>query len=647
MAFLPLSVLAQQSAVEDPLPDDLQSLLNTPVAVASIKEMTISESPAILTVISRDDMNRFGLKYLTDIANIIPGISFGCDVLGVVGIGIRNNWAHEGKALIMIDGIELNEDLYSNTQFGNHYSLDNIEKIEIIRGPGSVMYGGTAALMVINMISKKQRSAQTLNFNSVISFAGNQIAERGGSVSFSEGNQRSGFSLFSRYSRDIRSNKQYTDINGQTLEMAGLSSIENSAIHFSGIHHGWDLSVLYDDYILDSKDGYVDIAEPARTVRFESFDARLKKSITLNSRLEIVPFINYKCQAPWSVIYESKGEHTDEIVRLQKFSTGTHLSWSVNDYHSLAAGIEHWTESASSPDGAFPYFEKYDNHFSHQNYSAFIQSISKLRYWAFSPGARFNYSTKHLTSFVPRLAVTRIWNWGYSKAIASRSYRTPAIMNIMANEFIKPEFATVFEIETGVSFKAFSVLSFNLYRMVINSPITYYYDESTMEDKYINEGKAGTEGIELSFNHHFPSSKLILSSSISRPIKSNNHQLYKVEGQKNYVLGFSPYQFSVNYAYEINRKTSAWSSLSITGKKYGITSLDDLNRPVFSAYKETCLLNFGIKRLLDRAARWSLSASVNNLFNQTFYYIQPYRSYHGALPGKGREYSLILNYQFK
>lgn len=648
MAFLPLPVLAQQAATEEPLPDDLQSLLNTPVAVASIKEMTISESPAILTVVTREDMNRFGLRYLTDIGNIIPGISFGCDVLGVVGIGIRNNWAHEGKALIMIDGIELNEDLYSNTQFGNHYSLDNIEKIEVIRGPGSVMYGGTAALTVINMISKKREKGPALNIGSAFSFSGKQFAERGGSVSLSEGNQRSGFSVFSRFSRDIRSNKRYTDISGNYADLAGSSGVENSTLHFSGEHNGWNVNVLYDDYNLQSKDGYIDITGNARTIRFESAAARLKRRIKLNPHLEVVPFINFKQQVPWTVIYEASEGHLDEIIRLQKFNSGTHLTWSYNDYHSLAAGVEHWTESASSPEGAYPFFENFDNNrFTNQNYSAFIQTTSKLRYWSFSPGARFSYSTRYFSSFVPRFAVTRIWNWGYSKAIASRSYRAPSIMNMMANEFIKPEYATVFEIETGISFKAFSVLSFNLYRMVIKDPITYYYDETKSEDIYINEGKAGTEGVEITFNHHFPSSKLMLSSSISRPVRSNNHHLYKVEGQKNYLLGFSPYQFSINYSQDVNRKTKAWTSLSFTGKRYGITEIDDANNPVFSAYRETYILNLGVKRQLDKSARWSLAASVNNLLDQTIYYIQPYRSYHGALPGKGREYGLILNYNFQ
>lgn len=647
MVFLSLQAVAQQATSDDPVPDDLQSLLNTQVAVASLKEMSISESPAILTVITREDMNRFGLRYLTDISNIIPGISFGCDVLGVVGIGIRNNWAHEGKALIMLDGIELNEDLYSNAQFGNHYSLDHIEKIEVIRGPGSVMYGGVAALAVINMISKSSLKGQSIELNTALSFTGKNIAERGGSLAISEGSQHSGFSVYSRYSRDIRSDARYTDINSNSFDMADFSEIENTTVLLSGMHNGWALSLLYDDYSLLSKDGYINITESVPVIRFENINTRLKKSFRLGSQLDITPFINYKYQTPWTVIYENKEDRQNEIIRHNKLGSGTNLTWSMNDYHSLAAGVEYWTESASSPDGTYPYFVEYNNRFTHQNYAAFIQTTSKLRYWSFSPGVRFSYSSRYFASFVPRLAITRNWNWGYSKVITSRSYRNPSIMNMLANSAIRPEYATVLEVETGVSIKAFSVLSVNVYRMLISDPITYYYDETASEDKYINEGRAGTEGVELSFNHHFPLSKIIVTASVSRPVNANNHQLYKVDDYKNYLLGFSPYQFSVNYSIQITPQTAAWSLLNFIGRRYGITSMDNSGAPVFSAYGESYIFCVGIKRQLDKAARWCISSSVNNLFNQPVRYIQPYRSYHGALPGKGREFGLMFSYQIK
>lgn len=76
------------------------------------------------------------------VLQLIPGFDFGVDVEGIVGIGVRGNWAHEGKVLMLWDGLEMNEDLYSTLQFGGHYPVGQIKRIEIIRGPGSAIYGG-------------------------------------------------------------------------------------------------------------------------------------------------------------------------------------------------------------------------------------------------------------------------------------------------------------------------------------------------------------------------------------------------------------------------------------------------------------------------------------------------------------------------
>jgi outer membrane cobalamin receptor len=88
----------------------------------------------------------------------VPGFEFGLDVEGVVGLGIRGNWAHEGKVVLFIDGQEMNESLYSTLQFGNHYPVEHIDRIEIIRGPGSALHGGFAAYAVINIITRTPKS---------------------------------------------------------------------------------------------------------------------------------------------------------------------------------------------------------------------------------------------------------------------------------------------------------------------------------------------------------------------------------------------------------------------------------------------------------------------------------------------------------
>ncbi len=55
---------------------------------------------------------------------------------------------------MMIDGQEINENLYGSVVFGGHYDVSQIQRIEIIRGPGSSIYGGCAELGVIHIITK-------------------------------------------------------------------------------------------------------------------------------------------------------------------------------------------------------------------------------------------------------------------------------------------------------------------------------------------------------------------------------------------------------------------------------------------------------------------------------------------------------------
>lgn len=131
----------------------LEELMDVNVSVASQTPMTNREAPGIITVITQDEIKKSGANDLLEILKKVPGFDFGVDIQGVVGIGVRGNWANEGKVLLLWDGLEMNEDLYSTLQFGGHYSTEMINRIEIIRGPGSAMYGGNAEYAVINIIT--------------------------------------------------------------------------------------------------------------------------------------------------------------------------------------------------------------------------------------------------------------------------------------------------------------------------------------------------------------------------------------------------------------------------------------------------------------------------------------------------------------
>ncbi|HNX99124.1 MAG TPA: TonB-dependent receptor plug domain-containing protein, partial [Candidatus Aminicenantes bacterium] len=139
----------------------LEELSQLPVTVASKSAQPLHKSSGIVTLITREEIQNSGARDLIDVLRMVPGFEFGLDVRGVTSIGIRGNWAHEGKVLILWDGQSLNESLYSTIQLGNHYPVDLIERIEIVRGPGSAVYGGMAELGVINIVSRASREAKT------------------------------------------------------------------------------------------------------------------------------------------------------------------------------------------------------------------------------------------------------------------------------------------------------------------------------------------------------------------------------------------------------------------------------------------------------------------------------------------------------
>ena len=183
MAFISVSRGQETvTAVNDTTPFymlSLEELMNVNVTVASHTPLTNRESPGIVTVITQDEIRKTGANDLMEVLKLVPGFDFGVDIQGIVGIGIRGNWANEGKVLMLIDGIELNEELYSTLQFGGHYPIEIINRIEIIRGPGSAIYGGNAEYAVINIITDQNSDFNGISASVSNSFMSKTFGSRG------------------------------------------------------------------------------------------------------------------------------------------------------------------------------------------------------------------------------------------------------------------------------------------------------------------------------------------------------------------------------------------------------------------------------------------------------------------------------------
>ena len=134
----------------------LDKLLDVKVVTASGYLQPVSEAPSTITVITAQQIKDRGYEQLEDALRDVPGI----DMIHINGYAptlfyFRGMYGAENlRALLMIDGIVENNILGSNDMAGPVYSLHNVERIEVIWGPASALYGANAFGGVINIITK-------------------------------------------------------------------------------------------------------------------------------------------------------------------------------------------------------------------------------------------------------------------------------------------------------------------------------------------------------------------------------------------------------------------------------------------------------------------------------------------------------------
>ncbi len=126
------------------------------IVTATKQPQTLKQAPAIATVFTARDIRNMGARDIMDVLKRVPGIGisknfYGLDEIEARGIiGLRSE-----KVKLLIDGVSLNELSGGATWALDNLTLDNVKRIEVIRGPGSALYGTDAFLAVINVITKE------------------------------------------------------------------------------------------------------------------------------------------------------------------------------------------------------------------------------------------------------------------------------------------------------------------------------------------------------------------------------------------------------------------------------------------------------------------------------------------------------------
>lgn len=137
----------------------IEKLLDMEVSTAARYGQKQSEAAATVSVVTAAEIKQYGYRTLSDVLRSLPGFYISNDRnYDSVGVrGFSRTGDYNNRVLLLVDGYRFNDSIYGNAPLGRDFpiSLDLIDRIEVISGPGSAVYGNNAMLGVINVITKK------------------------------------------------------------------------------------------------------------------------------------------------------------------------------------------------------------------------------------------------------------------------------------------------------------------------------------------------------------------------------------------------------------------------------------------------------------------------------------------------------------
>ncbi len=195
----------------------LEDLLNVQVVTASKKEQPLARTAAAVYVITAEEIARSGLTSIREVLRLAPGVQVAAIDSSTWAISIRGfNSEFSNKLLVLVDGRTVYSPSFSGVFWNvEDIPINEIERIEVVRGPGAAVWGANAVNGVINIITKKAGDTQ-----------GGLLTLGGGSYELASGGLRYGWK---QGAAAFRISTHYVDL-GPLATPNGESN-----------HDGWDL----------------------------------------------------------------------------------------------------------------------------------------------------------------------------------------------------------------------------------------------------------------------------------------------------------------------------------------------------------------------------------------------------------------------
>jgi len=631
-SLLKLSAFSKESA--------LQKQLNEAAGVGAGKALSTRETPSILSVITANDIRQMGARDIIDVLRTVPGFDVAQDVQFVTGITFRGNWANEGKVLFLIDGQQINELLYQTVPLINNFPMDGIEKIEIVRGPGSAVYGGSAEYAVINIVTKQ---ASTLNGVRVYGTAGmhGQAAGRiNAGIMLAQNSKATAWDLGFFQGKGIVSDQsRYVDPIQNTDSVAypvsNLARVTNANpthVNLGFRTHGLKFRGMYNGYKTN---------DPVFFYRNDAYTMDVKYDLRVSSRLTVTPQYTYMNQVPWAYGNVSDGSYVLRSRATRNLGNVT-LNYDISRKVNLVAGAVYFADKANDLLPSNLYFGGHD--YDLYNHAFFAQGVVRHRLANVTLGARYEKNNRAGDAFVPRLALTRKIENFHFKALYSQAFRSPAIENLHLSigRSVVPEKSGVAELELGYQFTPEMLLSVNGFSIDTRNVIVYEYIDNA-EQGYQNFSKSGSRGLEVVYAITKTKWRATLNYSYAKANSNSTVLSYRVPQTTAQFAGIPAHKLVASVNYLLAPGWSVNGTMIYTGQRYAYTDKDASGNPIANRLDPYLLANCFLSY---ETGNFAFGAGVYDLLNQRPAIPQAYNGNYAPIPGISREYVLKFSYQF-
>jgi outer membrane receptor for ferrienterochelin and colicins len=657
---------------------ELEKLINSLIGVASQKSLSTRESPSIVSLITEEEIRKSGARDLIDVLRLVPGFDFAYNGENALGVGVRGNWVNEGKMLLLMDGMEMNEIFSANLSFGNHYPIANISRIEIIRGPGSAIYGGFAQFGVINIITKKGSDIDGATVQATYGQMQNSLGRRNFDFAVGKKIKDVDISLSGLIGESNRSDQNSFLSFGQSqnLPKPGFYSslADNSKANPTNLTlkaHIKDFSIkaIYDDY----QTNLLTLGTPQQK-RFLTYTLP-----TLLTEMKYVFHVGQKFQLTPRVSYINQTQRINGLPDSINFSQNQGTRWRtslVGNYDpsrklNIVAGSEFFHDNGTNAAGSVNTLNGNVGSISYDNIAFFGQLTAKTRIVNIVIGGRYDNNSTYGEALVPRFGLTKKVNRVHFKLLYSGSFRAPSIQNIArgVNDVqtyfatgvataIKPEKTTVFELETGYQLSRDIFATFNFFSNSTTNPIVYSSDFRI----YSNVSSSSSRGLEAELRIKKKWGYLTANYSLYTVDGESRITLYQTkqlatttsqfpDGEERNgasLLAFPNHKFTINSSIQLTNKLSINPSFIFNGTRYGYDQKPIGNNSYameLKAFDPALISNLMIRyeSLLVKGLNGSIGSY--NIFDTKFDYLTPSYSQSGVLPSTSREWLVRLEYR--